>query len=188
MRYCCSILKETTSKEQHIATGVRWAESTRRKATRGVMEQRGAKAESKKILRDDNDVEREAHEGCSLKGQIITNPIVDWTDAEIWDYIRAEKLPVNPLYCEGWQRVGCIGCPLANRRQRQKDFSRWPRYEQAYIAAFDRMLEARKRAGHKKDNWRTDWQTGIEVYHWWMEDGVLPGQISMEDDEVIQNG
>ena len=34
-RYCCEVLKETTGKNRFIATGVRWAESTRRAANRG---------------------------------------------------------------------------------------------------------------------------------------------------------
>lgn len=38
MRYCCSVLKETSGKNRFIATGVRWAESTSRKNNRGIME------------------------------------------------------------------------------------------------------------------------------------------------------
>lgn len=179
VRYCCQILKETTPKERHIATGVRWAESARRKNSRGIMEQAHRDPAKRIIFRTDNDVERESHEGCSLKGQIVTNPIIDWTDDEIWDYIRTEKLPINPLYCEGWTRVGCIGCPLARRATRQKEFARWPKYEQMYIRAFDAMLEEHIRQG--KRSTLTNWQTGHDVFHWWMDDGVLPGQMEMED-------
>lgn len=38
MRYCCSVLKETSGKNRFIATGVRWAESKSRKNNRGIME------------------------------------------------------------------------------------------------------------------------------------------------------
>lgn len=38
MRYCCSVLKETSGKNRFIATGVRWAESASRKNNRGIME------------------------------------------------------------------------------------------------------------------------------------------------------
>ena len=42
------------------------------------------------------------------------------------------------------------------------------------------MLEARK-ASRKADNprWGT---TGEDVFHWWMEDGVLPGQVNIWED------
>jgi len=176
VRYCCKVLKESGTGERHIATGVRWAESTRRKNTRGVMKSPGKIAKDV-LMFDDEDLERQSHEGCSLKGQIITNPIIDWTDAEIWDYIHAEKLPINPLYCEGWQRVGCIGCPMAGTRIRQREFARWPKYEQMYIRAFDAMLKEIEKSSKKTSGW----QTGTDVFHWWIEDGVLPGQMSMED-------
>ena len=37
-RYCCAVLKETAGDGRYIATGVRWAESQRRKSTRGIYE------------------------------------------------------------------------------------------------------------------------------------------------------
>lgn len=46
---------------------------------------------------------------------MTVNPIVDWSDDDVWDYMHSEHLPVNPLYCEGQKRVGCIGCPMAGR-------------------------------------------------------------------------
>lgn len=38
------------------------------------------------------------------------NPITFWTDAELWEYIRSNDLPYNPLYDEGHDRVGCLPC------------------------------------------------------------------------------
>lgn len=32
---------------------------------------------------------------------MTVNPIVDWSDNDVWDYTHSEHLPVNPLYCEG---------------------------------------------------------------------------------------
>ena len=67
------------------------------------------------ILMGDNDEKRQLFETCNLKGKMTVNPIVDWSDNDVWDYTRNEHLPVNPLYCEGQKRVGCIGCPMAGR-------------------------------------------------------------------------
>ena len=85
-------------------------------------------------------------------------------------------MPVNPLYAEGLGRVGCIGCPLAGKRKRETEFARWPKYKAAYISAFDRMVKERKRRGLT-----TEWETGTDVFNWWMEYDVLPGQMEMED-------
>lgn len=115
MRYCCSVLKETSGKNRFIATGVRWAESTSRKNNRGVMEFNHRNKEKRITMMGDNDEKRQLFETCNLKGKMTVNPIVDWLDSDVWDYTHSEHLPVNPLYCEGQKRVGCIGCPMAGR-------------------------------------------------------------------------
>ncbi len=40
------------------------------------------------------------------------------------------------------------------------------------------MLEERKRRGRTT---KQSWETGRDVFHWWIEDGVLPGQIELDD-------
>ena len=174
MRYCCAVLKEGGGKDRFIATGVRWAESTARKR-RGGLEVLTSKPQSKLILSNDNDEDRRLFETCQLKGKRVVNPIVDWQAADIWDYVGTEKIPMNPLYCEGFHRVGCVGCPLANVKMRMMEFSRYPKIKAAYIRAFDRMLEERRRRGRMNGTFRMG-DTGVDVFHWWMEDGVLPGQ------------
>ena len=113
VRYCCAVLKENTGRYRFIATGVRWAESTRRKNNRGVMELMHRDPAKRIILMGDNDEKRQLFETCNLKSKMTVNPIVDWSDDDVWDYTHSEHLPVNPLYCEGHKRVGCIGCPMA---------------------------------------------------------------------------
>ena len=170
MRYCCDALKEGGGKDRLIATGVRWAESTARKR-RGGLEVLTSKPQNKLILSNDNDENRRLFETCQLKGKRVVNPIVDWQTADIWDYVGAEKIPMNPLYCEGFHRVGCVGCPMAPKA-RAMEFARYPRIKAAYIRAFDRMLDKRIALGKDTHSWRS----GVDVFHWWMEDGVLPGQ------------
>lgn len=60
----------------------------------------------------------------------------------------------------------------------KRDFVRYPKYEQAYIKAFDRMIEARVRKGLEK---RATWRNGKDVMKWWVGDD--PMQISLFDDE-----
>lgn len=180
VRYCCAVLKENTGRDRFIATGVRWAESTRRKNSRGVMELMHKDPAKRIILMGDNDEKRQLFETCNLKSKMTVNPIVDWSDDDVWDYTHSEHLPVSPLYCEGHKRVGCIGCPMAGGG-RQHEFMRWPKYEELYVAAFERMLEARRAKGKP-----CDWQTGRDVFRWWMEDKNIAGQLSMFDEEGDQ--
>ena len=187
-RYCCSVLKEQGGAGRFITTGVRWDESTSRKANRGVYEALGSSKAQNIILNNDNDDRRMLFENCRLKAKRVVNPIIDWTDSDVWGFLQDAKVPLNPLYSEGFCRVGCVGCPMAGKK-REKEFARWTKYKGLYISAFDRMLAERKRRGKMQGTWgmRT---TGLDVFNWWMEYDILPGQmnfdeiISMEGDEV----
>ena len=176
-RYCCQVLKEASCRDRFITTGVRWAESIKRRKNRGVYENFPSNRDKKIILNNDNDEQRRLFESCELKGKRICNPIVDWTDRDIWDYIRSERLPMNPLYDMGFFRVGCIGCPMAGKR-RWMEFSIFPTYKQAYMRAFGRMLDVIHAEGIP-----TKWKTAGDVFSWWMEDGQIEGQMSLDDFE-----
>ena len=172
MRYCCAELKEGGGKGRFIATGVRWAESTARKKNRGTLEVLATTGRKNSfVLLNDNDEKRRLFETCQLKGKRVVNPIIDWQEADVLDYAAAEKICMNPLYCEGFRRVGCIGCPVASS-SRIMEFARYPKFKAAYIRAFDKMLARRMAKGKDVHSWRS----GVDVFHWWMEDGVLPGQ------------
>ena len=174
VRYCCAELKEGGGKGRFIATGVRWAESPARRKNRGGLEVLHSNRQKSLILANDNEEDRRLFETCQMKGKRVVNPIIDWKDNDVLDYATVEKIPMNPLYCEGFHRVGCVGCPMASRT-RAMEFARYPRIKAAYIRAFDRMLKARAAKGKMQGTWRMG-TTGADVFHWWMEDGVLPGQ------------
>jgi phosphoadenosine phosphosulfate reductase len=182
VRYCCSILKEKGGSGRFITTGVRWAESTKRKASRGIYETVSRDMAKKVILNNDNDDRRRLFETCTVKAKRVCNPIIDWDDGDVWDYIQAEGIHINPLYQCGFSRVGCIGCPMAGTKGRQQEFARYPKYREMYIRAFDRMIKERKKRTDLKVS-RNMWDTGEDVFHWWMEDGVLPGQMWIEEME-----
>ncbi len=174
VRYCCSILKETGGTGRFITTGVRWAESAKRK-NRGIYEIPHKDPKRRVFLNNDNDDRRRLFETCTLRSKRTCNPIVDWTDADVWDFLEAEKISTNPLYRCGFSRVGCVGCPMAGTKGRQAEFARYPKYKEAYIRAFDRMLAECKHRGKNRGMWKN----GKDVFHWWMDDGVLPGQLEI---------
>lgn len=178
-RYCCAVLKETGGRGRFIATGVRWDESSRRKNSRGAIEVSTRDKNKRLILMDDNDESRMQFESCQLKGQRTVNPIVGWTTADVWDYVTAEHIPMNPLYRCGFCRVGCIGCPMAGK-SRTMEFAMYPKIKLAYIRAFDRMLEERRRRGKMAGGMRWG-DNGLDIFNWWMENDVLPGQEVLEE-------
>ena len=144
VRYCSDILKEHGGRGRFITTGVRWAESAKRKNNRGIFETVPSNRKKKVILTDDADDKRVLFTAAGPKAKRVCNPIIDWEDSDVWSYIRAEKIPVNPLYSCGFHRVGCIGCPMASAG-RWKEFARYPKYQAMYLRAFDRMIAERRR-------------------------------------------
>ena len=179
VRYCCEVLKENSVKNRYIATGVRWSESTKRKS-RGEFEKIGKTRKdvenfSTVMLLEDNTSKRRMTELCMQKNTMVVNPIIDWTYTEIWEFIRSEGIEVCDLYDCGYDRVGCIGCPMAGKK-RYREFADFPAYKKLYLHAFDRMLKERTRRGKE-----STWSSAEEVFLWWMEDNNIPGQLSIED-------
>lgn len=183
-RYCCAELKETQGEGRVTVTGVRWAESVRRRATHNVASIAGKPKTTQKmadeygadykvnkigalVLNDDNDPERRMVEHCYRTQKVLVNPIIDWEDEDVWHYLNdVVKVPHCCLYDEGKSRIGCICCPMKGPKDKQKDFDRWPKYKELYLHAFTRMIEERKKAGMAEG--KQDWSTPEKVMAWWM--------------------
>lgn len=190
VRYCCAVLKESGTPNRIASLGVREAESTKRQG-RDIFALKGDTYKEAKFfsLNHAEEVHNEAKKldpvwDCKLietmrnKGTSTVNPIYHWTDKDVWDYIRQEHIETNPLYCKGYDRVGCIGCPLASYKGRLKEFSDYPKYKDAYIKAFDRMLKVRKKRGLD-----FKFETAQEVFDWWIEEYKynVKGQITIDE-------
>ena len=193
VRYCCSSLKETGGDGRMTLTGVRWAESTRRKLNQGLVTVYNKRLENNPnfrptkshgvVLVNDNAESRQEVEMCYKRHKTLVNPIIDWEDRDVWEFIRKYKIPYCSLYDEGFHRLGCVGCPLASRKDREREFGRWPKYKKAYFNAFEKMLAERIRKGKTSDKWAT----ATDVFNWWMEYDVLPGQYNMFEDVEEEN-
>jgi phosphoadenosine phosphosulfate reductase len=53
------------------------------------------------------------------------NPLADWTDAEVWDYLRAHDVPINPLHARGYPSIGCAPCTRAVEPGEDARAGRW---------------------------------------------------------------
>ena len=92
----------------------------------------------------------------NVTGQYVVSPILHWSSADVWEFIRDRGLPYCKLYDEASERLGCIGCPIA-QRQRVQQFQRWPRYERLWRRMFQRIWERRRReTGRPCNEWFGD--------------------------------
>ena len=136
-RWCCEKLKEQLTPDRCVVTGIRWEESTMRG-------------------------KRRMFEVCQNKRlRSFVHPIIDWTTADVWQYIRERGLRYCSLYDEGFDRIGCVMCPVQAPWKMQMQAARWPKIAAAWKRACYRLWEA-KPGFHKAH------PTPEHLWHWWM--------------------
>lgn len=179
VRYCCSKLKERGGKGKLKITGVRKEESARRKQNTDLIKVIGKPKGTEKLAQElgldyekpmknglimnmDNADSRRFVEQCYRTRTTMINPILDWSTEDVWEFLHHYGCKGNPLYSE-FSRVGCVGCPLANKKQRLLELELYPKYKQNFIRTFDRIIEARKEAGMNIYQ-----NTGEELFEWWL--------------------
>lgn len=116
------------------------------------------------MLHLDNIENRRMVEMCYKTHTTTINPIIDWSNDEVWEFIKEYSVPYCCLYDEGFKRIGCIGCPMGSVKQRQYEFDRYPKYKTLYLKAFEKLLE------QLDDKSKiTSWTTPEEVMEWWID-------------------
>jgi phosphoadenosine phosphosulfate reductase len=147
IRFCCSELKERGGANRFVVVGIRWAESYGRSKRKMV-------------------------EACFTDSRkYYIRPIIDWSDEDVWNYIKSHKLPYCSLYDEGHKRIGCIMCPMAGTAQMLRDERRWPKIAKAYKNAAIKAVETRKKKGL---SCKDDFSTGERLYYWWVHKPPKP--------------
>ena len=98
MRWCCTIFK----------TGAitRKIEQVFRNKTRLLSFQGIRRMESLSRSKYERDTD-----SPKITKQVVSSPIIDWSDFDVWLYILSNKIPFNSAYRKGFSRVGCWCCP-----------------------------------------------------------------------------
>ncbi|HVL75934.1 MAG TPA: phosphoadenylyl-sulfate reductase [Noviherbaspirillum sp.] len=58
-------------------------------------------------------------------GMVKFNPLADWSEQQVWDYIRANEVPYNPLHDRGYPSIGCEPCTRAIQPGEDIRAGRW---------------------------------------------------------------
>jgi phosphoadenosine phosphosulfate reductase len=192
MRYCCEHLKERHTPGQGnamIATGVRKAESTRRAKQRAELEHDHAHLSP---YDQEDGVEVETWRTCfdnpewGREGLWTLNPIAEWPDHWIWDYSKEAHLEQCSLYSEGFDRLGCIGCPMGGECQRRRQFERWPGFRTAWLRAFQSCIDGRRESGLQMP-----FTDAEEWFEWWLSDKAMEQPVDdtqIDMDSILAGG
>ncbi len=79
-------------------------------------------------LRKDQSVTRfysKLVEWDDVNGLIKLNPLINWTEKQVWDYIRKNEIPYNALHEKGFNSIGCQPCTRAIKADEEPRAGRW---------------------------------------------------------------
>ena len=60
-----------------------------------------------------------------MHGLIKVNPLISWTEQQVWDYIRQHHVPYNKLHDKGYPSIGCEPCTRAIQPGEDVRAGRW---------------------------------------------------------------
>jgi thioredoxin-dependent adenylylsulfate APS reductase len=103
---CCNVRK-VQPLTRHLAGLDAWVTGLRR-------DQWASRAEIRKVEIDHD-------HGAIVK----LNPLAEWTEDEVWDYVRERDVPYHPLYDRGYTSIGCDPCTRATARGEDARAGRW---------------------------------------------------------------
>ncbi len=58
-------------------------------------------------------------------GLIKLNPLIDYTEAQVWEYIKKNQVPYNKLHDRGFPSIGCQPCTRAVEPGEDVRAGRW---------------------------------------------------------------
>lgn len=70
-------------------------------------------------------VELNFEELDDARGIAKFNPLFDWTEADIWAYIKQESVPIHPLHLKGYPSIGCEPCTRQVKKGEDIRAGRW---------------------------------------------------------------
>jgi len=157
LRWCCAEFKEMSGAGTVTIIGIRHAESSRR-SKRNELETGDRKFSGNF---DQFSEHRENMVACvGGKDKILLSPIIAWTEADVWEYIKDRKLPHCELYDKGFTRIGCLCCPMSSYNQKIKEIKRFPHIEKRWKETIQKLIDK----GYINYNFK-DPQIGFD---WWI--------------------
>lgn len=172
-RFCCAFLKEQAGSGCCTCTGIRRSESVKR-AKRHHVElfgnRNGWEIQGEQLVQEhfggggeqlfetDSDTKIYCVNG---KDKVIISPIFDWTDKNVWDFIKGNNMPYCDLYDMGFHRIGCLFCPMASVKEKRKELELFPRFaEKVYIRAIRELME-------QTGNY-SNFDSPEQAFEWWI--------------------
>lgn len=175
LRWCCAEFKEMSGAGKVTLIGIRKEESARRSKREEVST--SIKGKRTEETFDQWSEHQEKMVTCvGGKDKILVSPIIHWTERDVWEFLNdVVKVPHCKLYDEGYTRIGCICCPMSQKRQKLREIRQYPHVKRRWIQTIQKLIDE----GYINHNFQ-DPEFG---FYWW-----ISGKSFKEfyADEVLQ--
>lgn len=174
-RWCCAEFKEMSGAGKVTLIGIRKAESARRKKREEISTQIKGKRTEETF--DQWSEHQEKMVTCvGGKDKILVSPIIHWTEQDVWEFLNdVVKVPHCELYDEGYTRIGCICCPMSQKKQKLREIKQYPHVKRRWIQTLQKLIDE----GYVSYNFR-DPEFG---FYWWISGKSFKEYYA---DEVLQ--
>jgi len=152
--YCCRLIKEVCGVHTLVINGVRKAEGGNRR-------KRNDEVNHVCIMGDD---------------KFVLSPIVNWTTPDVWNFIRKNIGYYCELYDKGYHRLGCVSCPNASPKIKQKQNRDHPRFRYCYLKAIQKCIDY----GNYKN-----FKDASDVYNWWISNVPMKTYLANKQQGIL---
>lgn len=189
IRWCCAELKERGGAGTVCLTGVRKAESVKRSKRKSVevsnrsfagnidefhdYQAERIKKKLKHVNQDQFAEQGETEVRCiGGRDKILINPILEWSEDDVWDFLNGMEIPHCKLYDMGWKRIGCICCPMSSYNHKVQELAQFPHVRRKWINVIKTIRE--QKLGKHNMICNNYWGEGSEeekceqVFNWWI--------------------
>ena len=141
LRWCCAEFKEMSGAGKVTLIGIRKEESARRSKREEVST--NIKGKRTEETFDQWSEHQEKMVTCvGGKDKILVSPIIHWAERDVWEFLNdVVKVPHCKLYDEGYTRIGCILCPMSNRKSKLRDIERFPHAKRRWVQTIEKLIK-----------------------------------------------
>lgn len=177
LRWCCAEFKEMSGAGKVTLIGIRKQESARRSKREEISTT--IKGKHTEQTFDQWSEHKENMVTCvNGKDKILISPIIYWSEKDVWEFLNNNNIQHCSLYDEGYTRIGCILCPMSNKRAKIRDIKRFPHVKERWVKTIKKLIDE----GYINRNFE-EAELG---FNWWISgksfdkfyaDEVLQGKI-----------
>lgn len=183
IRWCCAEYKEMSGAGKVTLIGIRHAESARRSKRNEI--ETGDRKFSGNF--DQWSEHKEKMVTCvGGKDKILVSPIINWTEKDVWEFLNEQGIPHCSLYDKGYNRIGCLCCPMSSYKQKIREIKDFPHIQRNWENTIDWLM---------KNKWTETQQFKSKdlAFKWWISgksfdefyaEEVLQQKINFENERL----